>query len=93
MFTEDLSAFFSLDTPGSAAATVASGSIVVLFDNGYQGALAGFVESTGPSCQARSADVSTLVQGSPITISSTAYKVATVQPDGFGVTTLQLELA
>ena len=93
MFSEDLTAFFSLDTPGSAAATVAAGSIVVLFDNGYQGALAGFVESTGPSCQARSADVSALVQGSAISIGAKAYKVATVQPDGFGVTILQLELA
>lgn len=93
MFSEDLGTFFSLDTPGSATATVSGGDIVVLFDNGYQAALAGFVESTGPSCVARTSDVSTLVQGSSVTINATAYKVATVQPDGFGVTTLQLELA
>ena len=93
MFVEDFSAFFTLDTPGSATATVSGGNIVVVFDNGYQAGMGGFVETAGPSCQARSADVSTLVQGSPITIASIAYKVATVQPDGFGVTTLQLELA
>lgn len=67
--------------------------VAVLFDNGYQAALAGFVESSGPSCQARTSDVSSVVQGSTITIASVAYKVTNVQPDGFGVTTLQLELA
>lgn len=93
MFVEDFTAFFTLDTPGSATATVSGGNITVLFDNGYQAALQGFAESASPSCQARTADVASLVQGSPITINAIAYKVATVQPDGSGVTTLQLEQA
>lgn len=93
MFSEDLSVFFSLDTPGSASANTGAADFVVLMDNGYQGALAGFVESTGPSCMARTSDVAALVQGSSITIAATAYKVASVQPDGYGVTTLLLELA
>lgn len=93
MFAEDLSIFFSLDTPGSATANTGGADFVVLMDNGYQAALAGFVESTAPSCMARTSDVAALVQGSAITIATVAYKVVSVQPDGFGVTTLQLELA
>lgn len=93
MFAEDLSAFFTLDTPGSTTANVSGGDIVVLFDNGYQGALSGFAESSGPNCLARTADVASLVQGSPITINALAYRIANVQPDGFGVTTLYLEQA
>lgn len=93
MFSEDLTAFFTLDTPGSQTATVSGVDVVVLFDNGYMGALNGFVESSGPNCMARSSDVSSVAQGSTITIASVAYKVTNVQPDGFGCTTLYLEKA
>ena len=51
------------------------------------------VESTGPVCQAKSADVSAVVQGTSITIASVAYKVREAQPDGTGLTVLFLERA
>lgn len=90
-FAEDLGPFFSLDTPGSTTATVqGGGTAVVLFDNGYASGLGGLIEGSGPQCQARSADVSTVIQGSTITINAVVYTVTGVQPDGTGVTTLQL---
>ena len=91
MFAEDLSPFFDVAGGFAVTATVGATSFPVIFDNGYQGALSGMVESTGPVCRAKSADVSTVVQGTSITISAVAYKVREVQPDGTGVTVLFLE--
>lgn len=91
MFAEDLSAFFDVAGGFAVNATVGAVSFPVIFDNGYQSALGGMVESTGPVCQAKSADVSTVAQGTSITINAVAYRVREVQPDGTGVTTLFLE--
>lgn len=93
MFTEDLSPFFDVAGGFAQTATVGATSFPVIFDNGYQAALANMVESTGPVCQAKSADVSTVVQGTSITIATVSYKVREVQPDGTGVTILFLERA
>ena len=93
MFVEDLDPFFDTDSGFATSATVGATSIPVIFDNGYQSALGGIVESTGPQCVAQSADVSSVVQGTSITIGGTGYTVRGVQPDGTGVTTLQLERA
>jgi hypothetical protein len=94
MFAEDLSAFFDTANGFAQNATLLGGAVMpVIFDNAYQGSMGGFVESTGPQCVAKTADVAALVQGSTITVNAIAYKVAIVQPDGTGLTTLQLELA
>ena len=90
MFVEDLTPYFDTASGFAQAATVSGQSVPVIFDNGYAAALGGLVESTGPSCQAKSADVAAVVQGSTITIGGTAYTVVGVEPDGTGVTTLQL---
>ena len=55
--------------------------------------LGGMVETSQPSCQAVTSDVSALIQGSSITIGDEAYSVKEVHPDGTGLTTLVLELA
>lgn len=94
MFAEDLNAFF--DTAGGFAqyATLPGGArVAVIFDNGYTQGLSGMVETSSPSCQAATADVLTLEQGSSISIDSVSYLVAQVHPDGTGVTTLVLEMA
>lgn len=93
MFVEDLSVFFDTASGFAQSATVDGDTFPVIFDNGYQSALGGLVESTGPICQAKTADVSTVVQGATITIASTDYRVRGVQPDGTGITTLVLELS
>ncbi|MEY2686555.1 MAG: hypothetical protein RL375_753 [Pseudomonadota bacterium] len=93
MFAEDLAPFFDTDAGFAQTATVGAASFPVIFDSAYQAPLGGMIESTGPVCQAKSADVSTVVQGTAITVNAVAYKVREVQPDGTGVTTLFLERA
>ena len=93
MFTEDLSPFFDVAGGFAQTASVGGSSFPVIFDKAYASALGNMVESTGPVCQAKTADVSTVVQGTSITIASVAYKVREVQPDGTGVTILFLERA
>ena len=93
MFVEDLAPLFDTCTGFAQYATVDGQRVPVIFDDGYQAALAGLVESTGPQCLARTADVSAVVQGTAITIDGTGYTVRGVQPDGTGVTTLYLELS
>ena len=90
MFTEDLTAFFDTDTGFAQLATLAGQPVPVIFDNGYAPGLAGMIEGSGPQCQAKTADVSAVVQGSSITVNAVVYTVTGVQPDGTGVTTLQL---
>lgn len=91
MFAEDLTAFFDTTSGFAQNATLSGGGVVpVIFDKAYQGALAGLVESTGPQCVAKSADVSTVVQGSTLVIASVTYTVTGVEADGTGITTLQL---
>jgi len=94
MFAEDLTAFFDITSGFAQNATLSGGGVVpVIFDKAYQVALGGLVESSGPQCVAKSADVSAVVQGSTLVIGGTTYKAATVQPDGTGITLLELELA
>lgn len=90
MFAEDLSPFFDTDTGFAQTATVGAASFPVIFDNGYQSGMNALVETTGPTCQAKTADVAAVVQGNTITINSIAYTVTSVQPDGTGVTILSL---
>ena len=90
MFVEDLSVFFDTTSGFAQSATVDGDTFPVIFDSGYQSALGGLVESTGPICQAKTADVASVVQGATISIGGTDYVVTGVQPDGTGLTTLQL---
>lgn len=90
MFAEDLTAYFDTDGGFAQTATVGGASFPVIFDNAYQSGLAGLVESTGPQCIAKTADVAAVVQGSTLTTGGTAYLVTSVQPDGTGITTFGL---
>lgn len=90
MFTEDLSPFFDVAGGFAQTATVGGSSFPVIFDKAYVSALGGMVESTGPACMAKSSDVSSVVQGTTITIAAVAYTVTAVEPDGTGITVLQL---
>ena len=90
MFVEDLSVFFDTANGFAQSATVDGDTFPAIFDNAYQSTLGGLVESTGPICQAKTADVASVVQGATISIGGTDYVVTGVQPDGTGLTTLQL---
>ena len=63
----------------------------VVFD--APSAQAGFVADIGPQAHCQTADVADVEWGSGITINGTAYTVTGIQPDGTGVTVLQLREA
>lgn len=63
----------------------------VVFD--APAAQAGFVADIGPQALCQTADVAAVAWGSGITIAGTDYTVSAIQPDGTGVTTLQLREA
>lgn len=90
MFVEDFEPFFDTASGFAVQATVGAESFPVIFDNGYQSGLAGLVESTGPSCQAQTAHVPAVVQGTSITIDGASFTVIGVEPDGTGITLLRL---
>src|SRR4030042_1047866 len=48
------------------------------------------IESQNPYIEARSSDFPGIIQGNTITISGTAYKVKSVQPDGTGMVLIEL---
>lgn len=89
-FTEDLAAMFDVAFGFAVTATSGAASFPVLFDNGYQSALIGLVESNSPVARARTADVAALAQGSPLVVGAVSYTITGVQHDGTGVTLLQL---
>ena len=90
MFTEDLAPF--LDVAGGFAvdAIIGAATVPVIFDNAYLASLGGMVESSGPQCAGKTSDLASAVQGTAITINGQAYTVTGNQPDGTGMTTLQL---
>lgn len=67
----------------------------VIFDNASSQAGIGLLGMTGtqPVAMAKTANVVDVAVGCAITISGTDYKVAELQPDGTGMTTLTLERA
>ena len=97
MFAEDLAPFFTTDDFAvTASATNALGvpvTFTVQMDRGAQQVLGGLVGDTGPVALCRSADVAAVAWASGITVDGTAYTVATIAPDGTGVTTLSLREA
>lgn len=95
-FAEDLTVFFS-DFGVTATPTVGA-AITVIFDRAFLSSLG--VESTGPVCVARTADVAALAHGSDLTVTGTpggtddgVYEITGIQPDGTGISVLQLRSA
>jgi len=91
-FEEDLSVYF--DDFGVSFAPDLAAPFQVIFDKAYLSALSQ-LESSGPMALARDADISTaqIAQGSQGTIAGAAYEVVGLQPDGTGLTLLQLREA
>lgn len=92
MFAEDLDPFLDVADGFAVSATFGSATVPVIFDAAYVSA-GGMVESTGPQCQGKTSDLAAAVQGTAITINGQAYTVTGNQPDGTGMTVLQLREA
>lgn len=92
-FTEDLDVFFA-DFGVTATPTVGA-AITVIFDRAYLASLG--VESTGPVCVAQTADCTALEHGSVLAVTGTPggtgdgnYTITGIEPDGTGISVLQL---
>jgi hypothetical protein len=92
MFTEDLTPFLDVAAGFAVSAVIGAATVPVIFDAAYTSA-GGMVESTGPQCQGKSSDLAAAVQGTAITINGQPYTVTGNQPDGTGMTVLQLREA
>ena len=90
----DRAEFVSTDDFGVAATYNGSTTVNGIFDNEYleaiEGALVG-VEASQPRFTCRTADVSSAAHGDTLAIAGVTYNVVGVEPDGTGMTTLELE--
>lgn len=92
-FTEDLSIFFSPDTPGYASASAfggSSGAVDGLFDREYHEVLE--MEGSAPAFICAESSVPTVAQGQTTTINGESWKVVNVRPDRTGVVVLKMQL-
>jgi len=88
MFAEDLSEFLD-DTELADNATIGASTIAGIFDNQF--VEVNGIEGVRPVFTCAEANVATIAHGDALTIKSTSFKVAGIQPDGTGLTSLILE--
>ena len=83
--------FLSADDFG-VAATIGAATVYGIFDDEYTGvnAATGEVATSDPRFLCRASDVTSVAQGTTVTINSVAYKVTNIEPDGTGFTSLVL---
>ena len=88
---KDLAALFNLNDMGSAA-TLASGTINVLFTSGYAAAasLGIEVESARPTAIVMTKDITGVKHRDQITINTVVYYIAEIHNDELGLATLVL---
>lgn len=89
-FTENLAPFFST-SDFAVTATLEPGavSVIGIFDNGYAERLG--LAGTDPGFLAPSADLSSASEGCLLVVAGTPYTIRGIEPDGTGITLLQLE--
>jgi len=87
-FTEDLAPFFDSDEFGSTV-THGATTFVGIFDNGFSEVLG--AASSHPTLTCKTSDAPAV--GETITIAGTDYTIMVHEPDGVGVTVLELEEA
>lgn len=92
MLTEDLDAFFDADEHATECVIIDTQDIITgIFDRPYGDALD--IQGFTPSLTCKSSDVADkgLRRGTRIEVGTTVYRVVTFEPDGTGVTRVQLE--
>lgn len=90
-FVENSSDFINDDTPGYVLATVGGVPVGGLFDDAYLDPLG--MSGSQPALLCASADVSTAIHGTAVVVDLVNYTVASIQPDGTGMTRLLLQEA
>lgn len=88
-FTDDTSEFFA-EADFAELVTIGGEPVKAIFDNQY--ARVGVMLSTSdPALWCQTADVSTVTRGTVAIVRGVTYAVRDIQPDGTGITVLQLE--
>ncbi|MCS4508892.1 head-tail joining protein [Xylophilus ampelinus] len=87
-FAEDLSVFFA---DFSVPAMLGGEVLPVILDAAYLSAMG--METTGPAAVVQTALVSLVQHGDALTVGARTYAVTGIQPDGTGITVLQLREA
>lgn len=91
-FTENFSDFINPDTPGYVVAQILGGDVAGLFSNGFDLGVPGVgFESSAPELLCNDVDIAAVEHGAAVVINAVNYKVAELQPDGTGLTTLRLK--
>ena len=88
MFTEDFSEFF-ISSELADNATIDSATVAGIFDNQF--VEVNGIEGVRPVFTCSESEVSSIAHGDAVTLKATSYKVAGIQPDGTGLTSLVLE--
>ena len=89
MFVEDIAAFLATEEFATLA-TIGAATVPGIFDNAYQDVLS-IVPGSQMIFLCATAKVASVVVGDSVTIDSTAYRIAEIQPDGTGMTRLLLK--
>lgn len=97
MFSESIDDFFKTAEHATAGTYKPSGgsasTVNGIFEKEYLGSEFGNVgiENSNPTFLCKTADVSNAAHGDTIVLSGTTYNIRGVQPDGTGITLLELE--
>ena len=89
---DDLSIFYSSNTPGCIQVTFGNSTIWVQWFNEYEAALmlGVGIETRHPYLRARDSDITGITHSSTFVKDSVTYKVIEVMPDGTGETIVEL---
>lgn len=88
-FAETFSGYFA---DFGVNATIGAATVRGIFDAAYSEGF-GMVGGSQPVFRCATAEVSSVVEGTDITINSVAYTARAVEPDGTGITLIRLEKA
>jgi hypothetical protein len=88
-FTENLSDFINPDTPGYVVATVGGNEVDAIFDNVFLEVGIG-VNGSVPFLVVATADVVGVTRSSAVVVNAINYTIKNIEPDGTGITRLEL---
>lgn len=89
MFSEDFSAFINDGTPGYVLALIAAVNVPALFNQPSKDDFSVSAQSSELVCD--STLVASAVRGTAVTVKGVNYKVKDINPDGTGITLIELE--
>jgi hypothetical protein len=90
-FTENFSNFINPATPGYVLAAILGNDVGAIFDKNYQQSFE--MNGSNTVIFLASSDLGAAEQGTAVVIDSVNYTIANIEPDGSGISTVQLQKA